>query len=61
MDLQAEFSCPYCGEPNFSPVDDVSGVQEWTTDCENCCRPIALKARVRHGELEELEVSAEQD
>jgi transcription elongation factor Elf1 len=60
-DLNAEFECPYCGHSNFSPVDDVSGTQEWTTDCENCCRPISLKVRVRHGEIEELDVDREQD
>jgi len=60
-DLNAEFECPYCGHSNFSPVDDVGGVQEWTTDCENCCRPISLKVRVRHGGIEELDVDREQD
>ena len=56
-----EFTCPYCGFPNFSPLDPVSGTQAWTTDCENCCRPIALRAKVRSGELEELDVEREQD
>jgi transcription elongation factor Elf1 len=59
--LNAEFECPYCGHANFSPVDDVPGAQEWTTDCENCCRPIALRVKVRHGEIEELDVDREQD
>jgi len=56
-----EFTCPYCGFPNFSPLDPVSGTQSWTTDCENCCRPIAIRAKVRGGELEELDVEREQD
>lgn len=56
-----EFDCPYCGHPNFSPLDPVSGLQEWTTDCENCCRPIVLRARLREGEVEELDVEREQD
>lgn len=56
-----EFLCPYCGYPNFSPLDPISGLQEWTTDCENCCRPIVLKVRVRGGEVEEMEVEREQD
>jgi transcription elongation factor Elf1 len=59
--LTAEFECPYCGFPNFSPVDTISGLQEWTTDCENCCKPIALRAKVRHGEIEDLEINREQD
>ena len=56
-----EFECPYCGHPNFSPVDPISGTHEWTTDCENCCHPIALKVRIQHGEVEELSVEREQD
>ena len=56
-----EFHCPYCGYPNFSPLDPVSGTQEWTSDCENCCRPISIRAKVHRGELEELEVDREQD
>jgi transcription elongation factor Elf1 len=59
--LKAEFECPYCGHSNFSPVDDVSGTQEWTIDCENCCRPIAISAKVRRGEIEELEINRELD
>ncbi|HVZ79388.1 MAG TPA: CPXCG motif-containing cysteine-rich protein [bacterium] len=56
-----EFDCPYCGYPNFSPIDPISGHQQWTTDCENCCRPIALSARVVRGEVEEFDVEREQD
>jgi hypothetical protein len=56
-----EFQCPYCGYPNFSPLDPLSGLHQWTTDCENCCRPIALKVRVRGGEVEEMDVEREQD
>jgi transcription elongation factor Elf1 len=56
-----EFTCPYCGYPNFSPVDPISGLQQWTTDCENCCRPIALRVKVRGGEVEEMDVEREQD
>ncbi|HJT24301.1 MAG TPA: CPXCG motif-containing cysteine-rich protein, partial [bacterium] len=44
-----EFDCPYCGYPNFSPLDPISGIHQWTTDCENCCRPISLRVRVRGG------------
>ncbi len=56
-----EFNCPYCGYSNFSPLDPLTGVHQWTTDCENCCRPIALRVRVRGGEVEEIDVSPEQD
>ncbi len=56
-----EFDCPYCGYPNFSPLDPLSGTHQWTTDCENCCRPVSLRVRVRGGEIEELDVEREQD
>jgi hypothetical protein len=59
--MKVEFSCPYCGYPNFSPIDPVPGLQQWTTDCENCCNPIALRARVEGGAVEDLEATREQD
>lgn len=59
--LNLEFSCPYCGYPNFSPVDPLTGVHEWTSDCENCCRPISLRVRVRYGAIEEWIMDREQD
>lgn len=59
--MNLDFECPYCGFANFSPLDPVSGLQEWTTDCENCCRPITLRARVKNGEVEEFEIGREQD
>ncbi len=59
--MNVEFACPTCGHPNFSHVDPIPGVHRWTTDCENCCNPIALKVRIRDGEIEEVEVEREQD
>ncbi len=56
-----EFDCPYCGFPNFSQIDPLTGLHQWTSDCENCCHPIALRVRVRHGEIEEWEAGREQD
>lgn len=39
-------SCPYCGEPLELSVDCSAGSQRYVEDCEVCCRPIVVDARV---------------
>jgi hypothetical protein len=41
-----EVSCPYCGEHFDALVDCSAGEQEYTEDCEICCRPILFLLRV---------------
>lgn len=51
MDTSAEFSCPYCGEPNICPLDPSQGDESLVIDCEVCCRPMELTVS-RHGDGE---------
>ena len=46
--LQAEryISCPYCGESISVLVDDSVLRQNYTEDCQVCCRPIVLDIEV---------------
>ena len=39
-------SCPYCGEGITILVDDSLPEQEYTEDCQVCCRPILLHVSV---------------
>jgi transcription elongation factor Elf1 len=41
--------CPFCGEPNDVFVETSEGSQNFIQDCEVCCQPIGIRARV-HGE-----------
>ena len=39
-DLEAEVTCPYCGEAVTIGLDPGSGTdQEYVEDCQVCCRP----------------------
>jgi len=55
------FNCPYCGQANSPDLEEGSGVLTWTQDCENCCRPIALRAKIRQGRVMEFEALRELD
>ena len=45
-DLEAEVSCPWCGEPVVVALDPGSGPnQEYIEDCEVCCRPWLVRVR----------------
>ena len=47
MDDGADAPCPYCGQPLWIPVDPGGGRrQRFVTDCEICCRPIEVDARI---------------
>ena len=39
--MEAEASCPYCGEPVSLLIDESGGrVQRYVEDCAVCCRPL---------------------
>lgn len=41
------FACPYCAAELSIAVDGTAGRrQAFTTDCEVCCRPIAIRLEV---------------
>ncbi|MDA7692568.1 CPXCG motif-containing cysteine-rich protein [Gammaproteobacteria bacterium] len=41
-------SCPYCGEPIELLIDCSVHEQEYVEDCQVCCRPIMVHARIDH-------------
>ncbi len=52
--------CPYCGEPIRLVVDGSVEQQEYTEDCEVCCRPMVVSVSV-YGEETFLDVRAEHE
>jgi hypothetical protein len=55
-------SCPYCGESFESMLDAEEGETEFIEDCQVCCRPITIIARVgADDEAPELEIRREDD
>ena len=56
-DTEAFIQCPYCGEVNEISLDPGSGVdQEYTEDCEVCCRAWLLHVRYGRDGAAEVEV-----
>lgn len=46
MNPEKRIGCPYCGESITIIVDDSVPEQTYIEDCEVCCRPIVMHARV---------------
>jgi Cysteine-rich CPXCG len=47
LEIDAAYTCPYCGEENYTGVDPSAGSrQRMVEDCPVCCSPIALTIRV---------------
>ena len=53
--------CPCCGEPVETLVDCSVPLQEYVEDCEVCCRPMTLRARVTGDGSVEVEVRREDE
>jgi hypothetical protein len=58
LTIEAEITCPHCGESFPLQVDTSQREQSLIEDCTVCCRPIALTVRCRPGEIESLLESA---
>jgi len=53
--------CPYCGEPNELLVDTSIEEQAYVEDCEVCCRPMMVSARMEADGPIVVEVRREED
>ena len=60
LEINENFLCPYCGEPNELLVDISEGPhQEFVVDCEVCCDPVLVKLTLRGERIVSLEVQRE--
>jgi len=53
--------CPYCGERVELLVDTSEGEQQYTEDCEVCCRPMVVSVAIDEDELPRVQVFSEND
>lgn len=61
LELDAAYTCPYCGEMQYTGVDPTAGAhQRFVEDCQVCCSPIAFVVRV-DAEGDAIVESAEQE
>ena len=49
MDFQVE--CPFCGMKFDLAIDTSIAAQQFTTDCEVCCRPFSVSVECEPGEV----------
>jgi transcription elongation factor Elf1 len=49
---EAYVTCPYCGETISVLIDTSIDAQDYVEDCEVCCRPLDLSARVTGDAIE---------
>jgi hypothetical protein len=48
--LSTTIQCPYCWQSIDILVDGSIPEQEYTEDCQVCCRPIIVQARIEQDE-----------
>jgi|TARA_B100001250_G_scaffold259685_1_gene223649 hypothetical protein len=51
MEDTTTIDCPYCNSETLVILDGVDGDLDLVSDCENCCRPINVKASIEDGEV----------
>jgi len=44
-------SCPYCNSDTLVILDGTDGELDLVSDCENCCRPINVRATVEGSQV----------
>ncbi len=55
--LEADITCPHCGEIFPMQIDTSQREQSFIEDCTVCCRPISLTIQCRPGEIVDLAIS----
>jgi hypothetical protein len=56
MEEEANVECVYCGASTTLLCDTSLPRQEFTVDCENCCRPLAVRIEAEDGVILSLDV-----
>lgn len=59
MEDSVTVQCPYCGQNCVVELDPTIAHQQFTTDCEVCCRPFTIRAECEAGEIVSVETEAE--
>jgi cysteine-rich CPXCG protein len=56
MQESENIQCPFCGQSFALVVDTTQARQQFTVDCEICCRPMEISLRCQGGEVVDFEV-----
>jgi hypothetical protein len=58
MQESEKIQCPFCGQSFELAVDTTEAAQQFTVDCEVCCRPMEVFLQCGDGEISGLEIRA---
>jgi transcription elongation factor Elf1 len=56
MHVTESVNCPFCGQAFEMVIDTSTASQQFTTDCEICCRPFEVRVECEPGEILSLDV-----
>jgi hypothetical protein len=56
MEKSEPIQCPFCGQTFDLTIDTSLPDQQFTTDCEVCCRPFEVVAECSPGEVLRLDI-----
>lgn len=59
MQAEAEILCPFCAQPSTLVIDTQVSSQQFTTDCEVCCRPFTVIVECEPGEILSIDAHSE--
>ncbi|HWQ93249.1 MAG TPA: CPXCG motif-containing cysteine-rich protein [Clostridia bacterium] len=59
MEVSEPIACPFCGQVMELLIDTSTPVQQFTTDCEVCCRPFQVTVECEPGEVLGLHVQGD--
>jgi hypothetical protein len=59
MENSADVFCPYCGQTSTLSIDTSVRSQQFTTDCEVCCRPFRVSVECEAGEILSIDAQGE--
>ena len=58
MEISESIICQYCGQRFDLVIDTSTASQQFTTDCEVCCRPLEVTAECEPGRILCLDIAA---
>jgi hypothetical protein len=56
MEITEPIQCPFCGQTFDLVLDTSIRSQQFTTDCEVCCRPFRVAAECEPGAVLSLQI-----
>jgi hypothetical protein len=59
MQDSAEVFCPFCGQSMTVVIETSIRSQQFTTDCEVCCRPFRVTVECEAGEILSVDVQGD--